>query len=369
MTPFEGKHFLITGGSPRENIDGVRHFLNQGRDQEHAIRTARALIGLGARVTLVTAKSPSLPNSSGFEMIETVGDRRILSSEDLIAACDLQAASQYDAVVQLANIPGFVSATPSEQKLKLKSDPNDAVPLNVRGNIDVLARLRRMFPRTPVVGYDNLQKWMDSDGNSVSEAIKAVADQHQHDHPPREHVSLNENARLKFNGRTAVVTSGPTVEDLTQTGDVITNFSSGRQGHAVAQALATMGIDVTLVTGPTLLSVPDRSVIRVIEARSAQEMHDEVMAALPADIFVGVAAVADFRPLVPLSLSLTEGEVYTLQLRQNPDILQAVGNLKSLRPLVVVGFAAETNNLLTYARGKLESKGRRGRRGVDRRRF
>jgi phosphopantothenoylcysteine decarboxylase/phosphopantothenate--cysteine ligase len=86
-------------------------------------------------------------------------------------------------------------------------------------------------------------------------------------------------------------------------------------------------------------------------------MHDAVISELPADIFVGVAAVGDFRPLAPLNLSLLEGEAYTLQLRQNPDILQAVGTHKSLRPQVVVGFAAETNDLLTYARSKLERKG------------
>ncbi|TLX16092.1 phosphopantothenoylcysteine decarboxylase [Rhizobium sp. MHM7A] len=357
MKIFEGKHLLVIGGSPREVIDGVRHYLNQGRDQGHGARTAAALVAFGAKVTFITAKSPSLPIVQGLEIIERVHGHTIISTQDLIAACVQQAAEDYDAVVQLANIPAFVPAQRSDHKLKVKNQVEEVVSLDVIGNIGVVAQLQSLFPRSTVVGYDNRQQWVCVGDGELSQSVRAVADQHQCEESYRRNESRSSAAGNELKGRKVIITSGPTVEPLTDAGDVITNFSSGRQGHAVAEALACMGAEVVLVSGQTNLAVPACESIRTIDVGSAQEMHDAVISELPADIFVGVAAVADFGLPHPVTLSLKEGEAHTLQLRQNPDILQAVGTHPSQRPSVVVGFAAETHDLLLYARDKLKRKG------------
>jgi phosphopantothenoylcysteine synthetase/decarboxylase len=354
---FEAKRFLVVCGGPHEDVDGVRHYQNKGRDTGHGTRVAAALMELGAQVTLISANAPSLPVMPGLEIIEKVHGRKIISTQDLIAACVQQAAEDYDAVVQLANIPGFIPAQRSGQKLKVKNQSEEIVSLDVIGNADVMAQVRSLFFRSAVIGYDNRQQWVCVDDSELSRRIRVVADQHRYErsHRPSERHWSAVGQELK--GLRVIVTSGPTVEAITEGGDAISNFSSGRQGHAVAEALACMGADVVLVSGPTHLVAPDWQGIHTVNVGSAQEMYDAVISELPADIFVGVAAVADFGLQVPVALSLAEGETHTLRLKQNPDILQAVGTHHSLRPSVVVGFAAETHDLLEYALGKLERKG------------
>jgi phosphopantothenoylcysteine decarboxylase/phosphopantothenate--cysteine ligase len=158
-------------------------------------------------------------------------------------------------------------------------------------------------------------------------------------------------------GRRAVVTAGPTREPLDPV-RFISNHSSGKQGYAIAEALARLGADVRLVTGPTALSIPDG--VTGVKVETAVEMHDAVKAHLPADIFVSVAAVADWRPAARANtkLKLKGGEEsVSLQLAENPDILKSVGTKKKGRPRLVVGFAAETNDVEKHASAKLTRKG------------
>lgn len=161
-----------------------------------------------------------------------------------------------------------------------------------------------------------------------------------------------------LSGFRAVVTAGPTREPLDPV-RFISNHSSGKQGYAIADALARLGADVRLVTGPTQLAIPDG--VTGVKVETAIEMHDAVKANFPADIFVSVAAVADWRPATraqtKLKIKGAAAENVALQLVENPDILKSIGTKKKGRPRLVVGFAAETNDVEKHAKAKLTRKG------------
>ena len=159
-----------------------------------------------------------------------------------------------------------------------------------------------------------------------------------------------------LNGRHIIVTSGPTYEPIDPV-RFIGNRSSGRQGHAIAQSAIGAGAKVTLITGPVGLSDPAGA--EVIHVGSAQEMREAVEAALPADAFIAAAAVADWRPenVAHQKMKKAAGESPTLRLLENPDILAEVSKKTTMRPAVVIGFAAETENVTANAKAKLRRKG------------
>ncbi len=157
-------------------------------------------------------------------------------------------------------------------------------------------------------------------------------------------------------GKTAIVTSGPTHEPIDPV-RYIANRSSGKQGHAIAAALAELGAEVTLVSGP--VTVADPAGVTVIRVERAEEMRDAVISRLPADIAVMVAAVADWRVAGSSEQKIKKqpGDAPpALQLTENPDILRTVGHHVN-RPKLVVGFAAETQDVEKNGRAKLERKG------------
>jgi phosphopantothenoylcysteine decarboxylase/phosphopantothenate--cysteine ligase len=157
-------------------------------------------------------------------------------------------------------------------------------------------------------------------------------------------------------GRRALVTSGPTHEPIDPV-RYLTNRSSGKQGHAIAAALAAAGADTILVSGPTAMADPPG--VRVVHVESAVEMLAACLAALPVDVAVCAAAVADWRVADPAVAKLKKGEgpPPSLRLEENPDILAALAQRPNQRPVLVVGFAAETEGVLANARAKLERKG------------
>ena len=159
-----------------------------------------------------------------------------------------------------------------------------------------------------------------------------------------------------LSGRHIIVTSGPTYEPIDPV-RFIGNRSSGRQGHAIAQSAIGAGAKVTLITGPVGLSDPAGA--EVIHVGSAQEMREAVEAALPADAFIAAAAVADWRPenVAHQKMKKAAGESPTLRLLENPDILAEVSKKTTMRPAVVIGFAAETENVTANAKAKLRRKG------------
>ena len=157
-------------------------------------------------------------------------------------------------------------------------------------------------------------------------------------------------------GRRVLVTSGPTREAIDPV-RYLTNHSSGKQGHAIAAALATAGAEVTLVTGPVELADPPG--VRAVRVESACEMRRACEAALPVDVAVFAAAVADWRPADMARQKIKKGhdEAPVLRLVENPDILREVASHPSARPRLVVGFAAETEHVEAHARAKLARKG------------
>lgn len=158
-----------------------------------------------------------------------------------------------------------------------------------------------------------------------------------------------------LSGRKALVTSGPTYEPIDPV-RYIANRSSGKQGHAIAQALARLGADTLLVSGPTALANPPG--VRVIRIETAREMLAACVGALPVDVAVCAAAVADWRPEPPRSQKLKKSAARpALTLVENPDILETISTRKNDRPALVVGFAAETENLLAEAQDKRARKG------------
>ncbi|MFM2129965.1 MAG: hypothetical protein RL477_1511 [Pseudomonadota bacterium] len=165
------------------------------------------------------------------------------------------------------------------------------------------------------------------------------------------------DASAPLRGRRAVVTSGPTFEPLDPV-RFIGNRSSGKQGHAIAAALARMGADTVLVSGPVAL--PDPAGVSVVRAETAEDMLRAVKAALPADVAVMAAAVSDWRvrEVAAAKIKKARGKAPpSIELAENPDILATVAAAGNKRPRLVVGFAAETENVIANARAKRVAKG------------
>ncbi len=156
-------------------------------------------------------------------------------------------------------------------------------------------------------------------------------------------------------GRHALVTSGPTIEPIDPV-RYLANRSSGRQGHAIAAALSRLGAATVLVSGPTQL--PDPSGVRVVGVETAREMLAACEAALPVDVAVCSAAVADWRPATASDEKIKKnGASPAIALTENPDILQTLSQAGNRRPSLVIGFAAETEKVEAHAKAKLARKG------------
>ncbi len=157
-------------------------------------------------------------------------------------------------------------------------------------------------------------------------------------------------------GKSAIVTSGGTIERIDSV-RYISNFSSGKQGNAIALSLASSGAKVSLIVGNTKEPAPQHPNIEVVPVESAEEMKAAVEAKLPADIFVACAAVCDFRVSNKSDKKIKKEGGLDLQFEENPDIAKSVGTLPAAqRPKLVIGFAAETDNLIDHAQKKLTSK-------------
>jgi phosphopantothenoylcysteine decarboxylase/phosphopantothenate--cysteine ligase len=157
-------------------------------------------------------------------------------------------------------------------------------------------------------------------------------------------------------GKRVLVTSGPTSEPIDPV-RFIANRSSGKQGHAIATAAAAAGAEVVLVSGP--VNLPDPPGLAVVRVETARQMLDAVEKALPADVAIFAAAVADWRTEATSEhkIKKQQGHIPTLKLVENPDVLATVAHRKSGRPRLVIGFAAETDHVVANAKAKLAKKG------------
>ncbi|WP_115716996.1 bifunctional phosphopantothenoylcysteine decarboxylase/phosphopantothenate--cysteine ligase CoaBC [Gallaecimonas mangrovi] len=156
-------------------------------------------------------------------------------------------------------------------------------------------------------------------------------------------------------GKTLVLTAGPTREPLDPV-RYLSNHSSGKMGFAIAKAAAEMGAEVTLIAGPVNLATPVG--VKRIDVSSALDMHQTALSYAPGtDLFIGCAAVADYRPVASAEHKIKKSsDTLTVEMVKNPDIISDVAALGQ-RPTLVVGFAAETQDVEQYARRKLERKG------------
>ena len=160
--------------------------------------------------------------------------------------------------------------------------------------------------------------------------------------------TVDKNKKFK-----ALVTAGPTNEYIDPV-RFITNKSSGKQGYEIAKSLSRNGFQTTLISGPTNLTVDDG--IKLIKVETAEQMFKETQKNLPADVAIFSAAVADFKVIKKNNEKIKKEEELTINLERNDDILNYVSNHNSMRPKLVIGFAAETNNLEENAINKLRDK-------------
>lgn len=168
---------------------------------------------------------------------------------------------------------------------------------------------------------------------------------------------ISEITSHDFAGEHVMVTAGPTIEDLDPV-RFITNRSSGKMGYAIAEAARDRGARVTLISGPVNLPPPEN--VETINVRSTREMFEAVMSRLQdVTVFIGSAAVADFRPSRPAEQKIKKQgrKTITLQLEETEDIIAAVGGAPNRERRIVAGFAAESQSLLEYAERKLREKG------------
>ena len=157
-----------------------------------------------------------------------------------------------------------------------------------------------------------------------------------------------------LSGKRALVTSGPTFEAIDPV-RYLGNRSSGKQGHAIASEISRLGAETVLITGPTALKAP--SGVSVVHVETACEMYEACKAALPADIAVCAAAVADWRPEKTNDKKIKKnGEPPVISMIENPDILKFLGNDRLNRPALLIGFAAETGDVVEKAQRKLAKK-------------
>ena len=161
-------------------------------------------------------------------------------------------------------------------------------------------------------------------------------------------LTINKNKKLK-----ALVTAGPTKEYIDPI-RFITNKSSGKQGYELAKSLSRNGYQTTLISGPTNLKIHDE--IKLIKVETTEQMFKETQKNLPVDVAIFSAAVADFKVVKKYDVKIKKKDELNIKLEKNVDILSYVSNHNSKRPKLVIGFAAETNNLEDNAIEKLKNK-------------
>ena len=164
---------------------------------------------------------------------------------------------------------------------------------------------------------------------------------------------FSEQEKISKKKLKAIVTSGPTKEYIDPV-RYISNNSSGKQGYEIAKSLLKKGVETTLITGPTNLSDPKN--LKLIKIQTAEEMYEETKKNLPADIAVCAAAVSDFKISKFQKNKIKKQDKINLELEKNKDILHYLSTHNSLRPKLVIGFAAETNNIIENAEAKISKK-------------
>jgi len=342
-----GKRILliITGGiAAYKSLDLIRRLRERGA-------SVRPIMTKGAQEFVTSLAVGALAADHVFTDIfsrqdeQDVGHIRLARDCDLVliapATADLMAKMAHGLADDLAST--VLLATDRPVLAAPAMNPKMWTHPATKRNIDTLRRDGIRFIG-PVAG--EMAESREAGTGRMAEPLEIVAAAE----------ALLDDGPKPLAGRKAIVTSGPTHEPIDPV-RYIANRSSGRQGHAIAAALARLGADVTLVSGP--VTIPDPAGVRMVHVERAEEMRDAVLAALPADVAVMVAAVADWRVASAADQKLKKhpGEsIPTLALTENPDILKTVGH-HTTRPKLVIGFAAETQDVEANAKLKLDRKG------------
>lgn len=210
-----------------------------------------------------------------------------------------------------------------------------------QGNI---SRLQQLFPLWSWLGPDSGDQACGDVGPGRMVEPQAVV------------ASVMPPAKRLMTGKKILITAGPTIERLDPV-RYLSNFSSGKMGYALAESAINAGAEVTIISGPVIVPAPSGA--KIIQVESAQDMYQAVMSkAAEYDVFIATAAVADFRPenqVVQKIKKTGDNSLLSLKLVENPDIVASVANLQKDRPFVV-GFAAETNQAVSYGKSKLSKK-------------
>lgn len=324
-----------------------------------AIELVRLVRKAGGQVTCVLTKGgaqfvtpltlQAISENKVFEDIFSLSDENEMGHIQLSRAADLVVVAPATADLLAKMAAGLADDLASTVLLATDKPVLVAPAMNVRmwGHAATQANMATLRARgVSVVGPDEgamaCNEWGAgrlAEPPAILAAIEALLDRPQ-----------------PLRGRHVLVTSGPTHEPIDPV-RYIANRSSGRQGHAIAAALAALGARVTLVSGPVAVADPPGVAVRRVE--TAAEMLAACEAALPADAAVFAAAVADWRVAGAAELKLkktADGAPPALALVANPDILATIAAAGKRRPRLVVGFAAETHDMLVHARDKLARK-------------
>jgi phosphopantothenoylcysteine decarboxylase/phosphopantothenate--cysteine ligase len=336
---------LIIGGgiAAYKSLELVR------RLRERGIRSRAILTNAGEH--FVTPLSvASLTGEKVFQDLFSLTDESEMGHIELSRSADLVvvAPATADLMAKMAN--GLANDLASTTLLATDKRVLMAPAMNVRmwnaaatqRNLATLKKDGVLFvgPNDGEMACGEFGPGRMAEPNEIADAIEAA---------------LAQSAPGPLAGVKALVTAGPTQEPLDPV-RFIANRSSGKQGYAIADALAKAGAETTLVSGPVELAAPNR--VKLVKVTTAREMLVACESALPADVGVFTAAVADWRPDVVANGKMKKregGSAPDLKLAQNPDILATIGNGPK-RPRLVIGFAAETDDVIANAKSKLTKK-------------
>ena len=343
---FDGRRVLliITGGiAAYKSLDLIRRLRERGA-------AVRCVLTSGGERFVTPLAVAALSEDKVYQDIFSLTDENEMGHIRLSREADLVVVAPATANVLAKMAAGIADDLATTVLLATDKPVLVAPAMNVRmwehaATRDNVARLEARGVRRVGPAAGDLACGEVGSGRmaEVPDILAAIAAQFAGDH--------------RLAGRRALVTSGPTHEPIDPV-RYIANRSSGKQGHAIAAALARLGAEVTLVSGPVALADPPG--LRTVHVDSAADMLDACRAALPADIAVFAAAVADWRVAEPAAEKRKKrdgGPPPVLTLTPNPDILATLSRLESGRPRLVVGFAAETDAVLDNARAKRRRKG------------
>ena len=341
----QGKRILliISGGiAAFKSLDLIRRLREQGA-------SVRCVLTKGGAQFVTPLSVSALSEEKVYHDIFSLTDEAEMGHINLSREADLVVVAPASADI-LARMAGGLASDLATTALLATDKPVMVVPaMNMRmweheatqANMETL-RARGLLCIGPVEGNMACGEYGFGRMSEVEDIVAAIS------------AHLTPNAR-PLAARRAIVTSGPTHEAIDPV-RYIANRSSGKQGHAIAAALARSGANTVLISGPTAL--PDPAGVTMVKVESARDMLAACEKALPAEIAICVAAVADWRVADEATQKLKKNgsAPKLLELAENPDILRTLAKVGNKRPSLVIGFAAETENVIANARAKCKNK-------------